>query len=306
MSVLPVSTKCSPIFGQPLFNSEVIRTMQISPSRATALDTLFGVKIPLIGDIHLPPLPGTPRYRGESMTVIVDRALRDADAFVNGGMDGIILENHGDIPFLKPDQIGPEIIAAMSAIAVRVTGSVGIPVGINLLANAAIGSLAIAKASGARFIRVNQWVNAYIANEGLVEGESGRALRYRKLIEAEDVAIFADVHVKHGSHAIVGDRPVNEQARDVEFYDADVTIASGNRTGDAVPEEEIRSIRSGTRLPVIAGSGITLSNAASILPLLDGAIVGSSLKADGVWWNSVEIERVVNLVAAVKRLRERG
>jgi uncharacterized protein len=278
--------------------------MQISGSRPSALDTIFGIRIPLIGDIHLPPLPGTPRYRGDSMTTIIDRALRDAEAFETGGMNGIILENHGDIPFLKPNEIGPEIIAAMSAIASRVANTAGVPVGINLLANAAVGSLAIAKASGARFIRVNQWVNAYIANEGLVEGESARALRYRKQIDAEDVAIFADVHVKHGSHAIVDDRPVSEQASDVEFYDADVAIASGNRTGDEVPRDEIASIRNGTSLPVIAGSGITAANASKILPLLDGAIVGSSLKEGGVWWNPVELDRVKALVAVVEPLRE--
>lgn len=277
--------------------------MQISGSRPSALDEIFNVRIPLIGDVHLPPLPGTPRYRGESMQTIIDRALRDVDAFEKGGMNGIILENHGDIPFLKQGEIGPEIIAAMSAIATRVAAVVSVPIGINLLANAAVGGLAIAKASGARFIRVNQWVNAYVANEGLVEGESGRALRYRKQIDAEDIAIFADVHVKHGSHAIVDDRPVSEQAGDVEFYDADVAIASGNRTGDEIPGEEISSIRGGTRLPVIAGSGITTANAPKILSQLDGAIVGSSLKEGGVWWNPVELDRVKALVAVVKPLR---
>jgi membrane complex biogenesis BtpA family protein len=278
--------------------------MQISGRKLSALDTIFGVRLPLIGDIHLPPLPGTPRYRGESMETIIDTALRDAEAFETGGMNGIILENHGDIPFLKPDQIGPEIIAAMSAIAARVAKAAGVPVGINLLANAAVGALAIAKASGARFIRVNQWVNAYVSNEGLVEGESARALRYRKLIDATDVAIFADGHVKHGSHAIVADRPVSEQASDVEFYDADVAIASGNRTGEEVPNGEISSIREGTSLPVIAGSGITAANAAKVLAQLDGAIVGSSLKEGGVWWNPVELGRVKLLAEAVKPLRE--
>lgn len=278
--------------------------MDISPTRPSTLDTIFGVKLALIGDIHLPPLPGTPRYRGESVTAIIDRALNDAEAFEKGGMDGIILENHGDIPFLKPDEIGPEIIAAMSAIASRVAKEIGVPFGINLLANGSVGALAIAKASGARFIRVNQWVNAYISNEGFIEGESARALRYRRQIDAQDVAIFADVHVKHGSHAIVDDRPVSEQASDVEFYDADVAIASGNRTGDAVPEGEICAIRSGTSLPVIAGSGITAANAADILPQLDGAIVGSSLKEGGVWWNPVALDRVRTLVEAVKPLRE--
>src|SRR5262245_16979032 len=115
--------------------------MQISGSRPSALDDIFKIKIPLIGDVHLPPLPGTPRYHGETMTAIIDRALRDAEAFESGGMNGIILENHGDIPFLKPAEIGPEIIAAMSAIAARVAQAVSVPVGINLLANAAVGGL---------------------------------------------------------------------------------------------------------------------------------------------------------------------
>lgn len=278
--------------------------MSVAPIRPSQLDTIFGMRKPLIGDIHLPPLPGTPRYRGETMASIIDRALFDAEAFVKGGMDGIIFENHGDIPFLKPNEIGPEIIAAMSAIITRVSNTIDVAFGISLLANGAIGGLAIAKASGARFVRVNQWVNAYVSNEGLIEGESARALRYRRQIDALDVAIFADVHVKHGSHSIVGDRSVSEQAGDVEFYDADVAIATGNRTGEAVPATEINAVRTGTRLPIIAGSGVTSANAREILASLDGAIVGSSLKNDGVWWNSVAIERVKALVEQVKPLRD--
>jgi membrane complex biogenesis BtpA family protein len=277
--------------------------MIVSPLRPSPLDRLFKVSKPLIGDIHVVPLPGTPRYRARSMEEVVARALADAKAYEKGGMDGVIVENHGDIPFLKPQDIGPEIIAAMAVVAKAVREALSIPVGINLLANAALGSLAIAKASGAPFIRVNQWVNAYVSNEGLIEGESAKALRYRKMIDAEDVAIFADVHVKHGSHAIVGDRPVSEQARDAEFYDADVVIATGNRTGDSVSDVEIAAIHEGTRLPVIAGSGITAANAADILGRLDGAIVGSSLKVDGVWWNPVEQSRVEALVATVRALR---
>jgi membrane complex biogenesis BtpA family protein len=277
--------------------------MVISPDRSSSLDRLFGVAKPLVGDIHLAPLPGAPRYRKEDMAAIIARAVTDAKVYEKGGMNGVIVENHGDIPFLKPADIGPEIIAALAVIATAVREAVGIPVGVNLLANAAIGSLAIAKASGARFIRVNQWVNAYVSNEGVIEGESAKALRYRKMIDAEDVAIFADVHVKHGAHAIVGDRSVSEQARDVEFYDADVAIATGNRTGDSVPDEEIAAIRDGARLPIIAGSGVTAANARHVLGKLDGAIVGSSLKLDGVWWNRVELSRVEALVREVEALR---
>ncbi|WP_200840965.1 BtpA/SgcQ family protein [Geminicoccus flavidas] len=275
--------------------------MAIAPARPSPLAAIFKVNKPLIGNVHCAPLPGTPRYRGEPMSAIVKRAVEDARAYAAGGMNGLMLENHGDIPFLPPGEIGPEIVAAMSVLVKAVAEAVDLPYGINLLANSAIGALAIAKATDARFIRVNQWVNAYVANEGLVEGESGRALRFRRMIGADDVAIFADVHVKHGAHAIVGDRGVAELARDTEFYDADVAIATGNRTGDTVPPEEIAAVRAGTRLPVIAGSGIAKDNAAALMAELDGAIVGSSLKHDGVWWNQVDPARVEAFVTEVRR-----
>lgn len=275
----------------------------VAPTKTNALADIFGVEKPLIGNVHCLPLPGTPKYANESMGAIVKRAVQDAENYAKGGMDGLLIENHGDIPFLPPREIGHEIVAAMSVIAQAVAEHVGLPFGINLLANHVIGALAIAKATEARFVRVNQWVNAYVANEGLLNGESASALRYRKSISAEDVAIFADVHVKHGAHAIVGDRPVAELARDVEFYEADVAIATGNRTGDSVPDEEIASIRSGTRLPLLAGSGVTVENVQRILALTEGAIIGSSLKRDGVWWNEVSLERVQALVEEARKTR---
>jgi uncharacterized protein len=267
------------------------------------LDAIFSVKKPLIGNLHCLPFPGTPAHTGQSMSEIVDRAIADAIAYAEGGMDGLMIENHGDIPFLKPQDIGPETVAVMTAVVSEVKRHVSLPFGIDVLANYPIGALAVAKATGGRFVRANQWVNAYVSNEGFMEGESARVLRYRKAIEAADIAIFADVHVKHGSHAVVGDKPVAEQARDVEFYCADVGIATGNHTGDSIPVTEIENIREGTALAIIGGSGVTASNASELMPILDGAIVGSSLKRDGVWWNEVEIDRVRALVDVVSALR---
>jgi uncharacterized protein len=180
-----------------------------------------------------------------------------------------------------------ETVATMSVVANSVRQAASVPIGINVLANAGEAAIAAAKASGALFIRVNQWVNAYVSNEGIVQGNSARILRYRSTLQAQGVAIFADVHVKHGAHAIVADRPVEEQARDVEFFDADVAIATGNHTGDATPIEEIENIRRGTYLPVIIGSGLTVGNAFAMLEKADGAIVGTSLKENGAWWGRV-------------------
>lgn len=264
----------------------------ISNRSAGAIAEIFGRNKALIGMIHCPPFPGAPRYRGESMDSIYDACLRDAEALIAGGLHGLIIENHGDIPFSKPQDIGPETPAFLSVVTDRVRRATGVPVGINVLANAPLPALATAMAGGADFIRVNQWANAYVANEGFMEGRAGEALRYRSLLRAEHVRIFADAHVKHGSHAIVADRSVPELTRDLAFFDADCVIATGQRTGHAASLDEIDEIAGATHLPVLVGSGVTEDNIVAILSRTSGVIVASSLKEGGVWWNPVEPERV--------------
>ena len=275
----------------------------VGQPRENTISGLFGRRKAVIGVIHSWPLPGAPRYRGASMAEITDYALSEARAYAAGGVDGLIVENHGDIPFLKPDAIGPETAAAMAVMADAVRREVGLPVGINVLANGALTALAVAKAAGAVFIRVNQWSNAYVANEGIVEGPAATALRYRRSLAADEVRIFADVHVKHGAHAITGDRSIEELARDNEFFDADVAIATGQRTGDAATPDEIATIKAATTLPVVVGSGVNAQNIGDIFSVADGVIVASSLKVDGVWWNAVDPARVETFMAAVERAR---
>lgn len=272
----------------------------VAADRGSALERIFGRPEAAIGVVHCPPFPGAPRHRGESVAAIVDAALADADAYAEGGIDGLIIENHGDVPFLRPGDIGFETVAMMTLVTERVRAATGLPLGINVLANAAVPALAVAKAGGARFVRVNQWANAYVANEGFVEGDAARALRYRKTIEAQDVAIFADSHVKHGAHAITADRTVAELTRDLEFFDADVVIATGQRTGDTATVEEIGAIRDATTLPVVVGSGVRADNIATIMQAARGVIIGSSLKRDGVWWNPVETARVADFMRAFR------
>lgn len=273
----------------------------VSTQKENAVATLFGGAKALIGVVHCRPFPGAPRHRGERIEAICDAALRDAEAYLEGGLNGLIVENHGDIPFRKPGRIGHETAAYMAVVTDRIRRRFDAPVGINVLANAAIPALAVASAAGAAFVRVNQWANAYVANEGIVEGEAAEALRYRSAIAGNDIRIFADSHVKHGSHAITADRTVNEQTRDLEFFDADAVIATGQRTGDVATMEEIDEIRAATELPVLVGSGVSEKTAAAILERTDGFIIASSLKEGGVWWNSVEPKRVKALVAALGR-----
>lgn len=271
--------------------------------RPNAIEALFGRRKAVIGVIHSLPLPGSPGYEGQPMAEIVDFAVAEAERYRAGGVDGLIVENHGDIPFSKPEHLGPETAAGMAVMTDAVRRASGLTVGVNVLANGAIQALAVAKAAGAAFIRVNQWANAYVANEGFVEGPAAAATRYRAWLQAREVKIFADVHVKHGAHAITADRSIPELARDVEFFDADVAIATGQRTGDSATMEELSTIAGGTALPVAVGSGVTPDNVGDILTVADAVIVASYLKRDGVWWNPVDPERLRTFMAAVERAR---
>ena len=271
--------------------------------QTSAVEQLFGRTKVAIGVIHSLPLPGAPEYEGRPMAEILDFAVAEGLRYRDAGLDGLIVENHGDIPFAKPEDLGPETAAAMAVMTDRVKQATGLPVGVNVLANGAVVALAAAMAGGADFVRVNQWANAYVANEGLIEGPAAKAMRFRRHIGARHVRIFADVHVKHGAHAIVADRSLAELARDVEFFHADVAIATGQRTGDAASLDELAGIKRATSLPVVVGSGVTLANVGDILALGDGVIIASSLKRDGVWWNPVDPDRARTFMAEVARLR---
>jgi uncharacterized protein len=270
-------------------------------SKPDALEDLFGRGRVVVGVVHLPALPGSPGYHGSAIDALVDAALEDARRYARGGVHGLIVENHGDIPFAKPDDLGPETAAVMAVITDRVRREVGLPLGINVLANGARHALAVAQAAGAGFVRVNQWANAYVANEGILEGPAAAATRYRAWLRADRIRVFADVHVKHGAHAITADRSLDELTRDLEFFDADAVIVTGQRTGDGADLAELAAVRAATRLPLLVGSGVTPETVGPILGIANGVIVASALKEDGVWWNPVSEARVRAFMDVVSR-----
>jgi len=270
----------------------------VSTMKSQLFERLFGRPAVAIGMIHLPPLPGSPRWTGASVQDVYELALADAMALREGGMHALIVENHGDVPFLRPQDIGFETVSFLTMISTRIAADVGLPIGINVLANAGIPSLAIAKASGAKFVRVNQFANAYVANEGFMQGDAGNIMRYRAMIDARDIAVFADSHVKHGSHSIMADRSITELTRDLDFFDADAVIATGQRSGDGATLGELREIEAAVDLPVLVGSGVTPDTIAAIMQHAKGVIIGSWLKQDSVMEHPVDRSRVVKFMRA--------
>jgi membrane complex biogenesis BtpA family protein len=233
------------------------------------------------------------------MDRIVARARQDAEAYAQGGLDGLILENYGDLPFF-PQQVPPETVAAMTFVAAEILRVTALPVGINALRNDALAALGVATAVGARFIRVNVLMGAMVADQGIIEGQAHILLRRRRELGAS-VYIFADVMVKHARPLGGGD--LAESARELaERGLADALIVTGQGTGERPALEDLRKVKEATpHVPVLAGSGVTTDNALEILSASDGAIVGTSLKRDGQTESEVDIARIRMLMTRLGR-----
>jgi membrane complex biogenesis BtpA family protein len=256
--------------------------------RAGVMQEVCGARRALIGVVHVAALPGTPAAE-LGIVEIAQRAVKDALVYRDAGFHALILENMHDRPYLK-GAVGPEIVAAMTAVGVAVAGSVALPLGIQVLAGANIEAMAVAHASGARFVRVEGFVFAHVADEGLIEACAGRLLRYRRAIGAERIRVFADIKKKHAAHAITADVDLVETARAAEFFSADGVVVSGVATGRETDADEVRAVSAAVGIPTLVGSGVTAVNLERY-PEADGLIVGSSVKRDGWWANPVDPAR---------------
>ncbi len=272
--------------------------------RMKSLEAFFGVPKPVIGMVHLWPLPGAPAYSGYGMQKIVDEALREAETLLKGGVNGLIVENMWDLPFFVGAEVKPEAIAAQSVAAAEVVKHAPVPVGINVIHNGGVGLLSIAVAAQARFIRVCILTGARAWDTGEFDhGCAAVLLRKRKELHAEHIHIFADVDKKHSVPFPGIDLATHIEW--TEFYGADALIVSGKMTADAPDLADVREAKArGRRCPVLVGSGADEENVMALLQHADGIIVGSSLKCDGVMENPVDLSRVRCFMEAVQRVRE--
>lgn len=251
---------------------------------------LFGDGRPVIGMIHLMPLPGAPGFLG-SMDRVLERALDEAEILAEGGLSGILVENYGDTPFF-PARVPPETVAAMAVAVREIAGATKLPVGVNVLRNDAEAALAVAAAGGGRFIRVNVHVGSMFTDQGLLAGEAYRTLRKREALSVP-ILILADVMVKHATPP--PGLTLESAARDCWFRGrADALILTGSETGRCVNEESINRVRES--LPasskIWVGSGATAENVSALLRSADGIIVGSALQRGGLAGGGVEGGRV--------------
>jgi membrane complex biogenesis BtpA family protein len=262
---------------------------------AQGLQAVWPEGKPLIGMVHLLPLPGSPRWGG-SMERVLERALTDARHLHEGGMQGILVENFLDAPFYG-SVAPPETVAAMSRIVASVCGAVDVPVGVNVLRNDARAALGVAAATGAAFIRVNVHTGIMWTDQGAIQGSAADTLRARVVL-APDVAILADVLVKHATPPpglTLEDAAADSWGRGL----ADGLVVSGSGTGKATELQHVHRVREAVpAAPVLVGSGVRIDAVGEVLAVADGAVVGTALTREDRAGSGVDPERVRRLVEA--------
>lgn len=243
---------------------------------------VFRASKPVIGMIHLWPLVGYQKHPG--MGKVIKKALMDLEALGKGGVNGVLVENDADQPHQV--KVGPEIIAAMTRVVSEVIKKAKVPVGVEVLLNDPKASLAIAKATGSKFIRTDYFVDRMSREEygGEMKIDPKGLIEYRQKIEAEPVLILTDVQVKHAQLLEKG-KPIQKSVKQAIQAGSDGVIVTGSWTGVEPDLSELKKAKLvANNWPVLVGSGLSVENAVELLGVADGAIVGSSLmnKSGGV------------------------
>jgi membrane complex biogenesis BtpA family protein len=262
----------------------------------------FGTDRAVVGMVHLAALPGAPGFDGDR-AAIRDAALRDTRRLESGGVDAVMVENFGDAPFYA-DDVPKHVVASMTALVGDVRRETDLPVGVNVLRNDADAAVSVAAAASADFVRVNVHAGARLTDQGVVEGRAAETVRLRERLGAGDIAILADVDVKHS--AALAERPLSEAVAElVERGHADGVVASGAGTGHETDRDHLRAVVDarddlGVDAPVFVGSGVTRETVSETLDLADGAVVGTALKDGGETTAPVDEARVRELVAEAR------
>jgi membrane complex biogenesis BtpA family protein len=269
-------------------------------------EAVFGAARPIVGMVHLPALPGAPRYDDVGgRETIHAAARRDAERLDAGGVDALLVENFGDVPF-SPESVPRHVVADLTALVGTVRDATDRPVGVNVLRNDGASAMAVAAATGAAFVRINVHVGARVADQGVLEGRAHETMRLRDRLDA-DVRVLADVGVKH-SAPLGRERGEGMLADAVERGLADGVIVSGSGTGRATEDDDVRAAVAtrddrGLDAPVFVGSGVTADTVGDALSVADGVIVGSALEEDGEAGRPVSVARVERLVEAADTVR---
>lgn len=267
--------------------------------------SLWSTPRPLIGMLHLEPLPGSPGSPG--LEALLASARRDLRALEEGGASAAMLENWKDAsegPFL--DSAGA---AALGALARALARETSLPLGVNALPNDYRTAFALVPC-GVSFVWLDVLVDrvrtdyAYSAAPAFdVEVDLRDLAAWRARVGGQ-AALLGSVHPKH--YALLdGDDTLEASTGRALRAGVDAVVVTGSATGSAPAPERIARVRAaaGPEARLVVGSGVSVENVGDLALEADGVIVGSSLKAS--LDAPIELARVRALAAALAALPQR-
>ena len=263
------------------------------------LSELFGTEKPIIGLVHIQPLPGDPFYKGEKMDAVIGRARADLEALQNGGVDGVLFTNEFSMPYEK--HVSPVTLAAMGLVIGALKSSIRVPFGAEAIfdGDATIALCAATEADFTRCLFTGVWAGDF----GMVDRDIAVTLRLKNAYRLDNLKLF--YFVTSEGDACVGGRKTADIASSLLFNCRPDALVVGGMAAGLGPAgkllEQVAEVAKGT--PVVCGTGCKRENIEYVLSRCNGAFVGSSFKRDGLFENPVDEQRVHEFMEKVRILR---
>lgn len=262
---------------------------------------IFGTDKPIIAMLHLLPLPGDPKYVStQGMKKVMERAFHDLNALQNGGVDGILISNEFSLPYLY--DVDASTIAGMARVIGQLIPDIKIPYGVDVIMDP-YKVFDMAVAVEAKYVR-ETFTGVYAGDYGLVNYEIGKIARHRANVGAQDVKTMFTLVPECSKYLV--NRDISDIAKSTMFYgEPDALLVAGLIAGHAADSQTISIVKSAieSKIPVFANTGVRLENVDVQLAAADGAIVGTTFKRDGYFYNEVDESRVKVFMDKVKGIR---
>lgn len=264
------------------------------------LKELFHVEKPIIGLLHLPPLPGDPFYpEGGTMEHVIENARRDLLALQAGGVDGVLITNEFSVPYQK--KVDAVTIAAMAMVVGALKADFRIPYGVEAIYDGD-ATIEVCAATDAAFTRC-LFTGAWAGDLGLIDRDVSKTLRMKRALGLYDLKLFH--FVTSEGEVYLNDRTTEEISKSLLFNcRPDAFVVGGSASGENPGAERIGKIQAiAPEVPVFCGTGCRLENVEEILQAGQGAFVGTTLKADGKIENPIDADRVKVFMEKVRKVR---
>ncbi|QWT17559.1 membrane biogenesis protein [Collinsella sp. zg1085] len=243
----------------------------------TRWSRIFTVAKPIIGMLHL---------KGENHTGVLERAKRELELYVQGGVDAVIVESYFGsynnmvdvLEYLEQQQYP-------------------LSYGVNCL-NVDVMGFELALAYAAKFVQLDSVV-------GHIQPRDEPALAaFLHLYRARySGAVLGGVRFKY--QPLLSNHTVEEDLATAQMR-CDAVCVTGNATGQETSQEKISHFRVALgAFPLIVGAGVTAENVAANLRMADGAIVGSFFKDTYQDDGELSLEHIRQFMAAVYHIREK-